>query len=184
MLRTTTALALLAALAACETSSGASGQAYWGKAGVSMVDYRVDSAQCVIQASGAQNNATVASGQNANLPDRGYSSGGNSGTSGNSGMNSGGGGLTPGGGAVTYSGTAPEGEVNQAALEQRAQEMRARRAQVDSFGACMSGRGYRPFRLTSDQAAHLATLPEGSEERRQYLYTLGADPNILAHQGS
>jgi hypothetical protein len=37
--------------------------------------------------------------------------------------------------------------------------------------------------LTPEQAAHLATLPEGSAERRTYLHSLGSDPAVIAAQG-
>jgi hypothetical protein len=45
---------------------------------------------------------------------------------------------------------------------------------------CLAMRGYSPFHLTPDEIAHLATLQAGSEERRQYLYSLGSDPQTLA----
>src|SRR5262249_41020832 len=139
-------------------------------------------AQCIIEASGAgdtqvaSNNAVDAS--QANRSSSG-GSGGSAGGGGSSGVNSGASGLSPSGGAITYSGMAPEAEVNAAALEQRRREMAERHQQVNGVGECLRGRGYREFRLTSDQAAHLATLPQGSDERRQYLYSLGTDPNVL-----
>ena len=43
-------------------------------------------------------------------------------------------------------------------------------------------RGYTEFALTPEQRAHLATLPQGSDERREYLYKLGTDPEVLKTQ--
>lgn len=46
--------------------------------------------------------------------------------------------------------------------------------------ACLVDRGYVKLPLTSEQRRHLATLPEGSDVRREYLYKLATDPATLA----
>ncbi len=48
---------------------------------------------------------------------------------------------------------------------------------------CLVGLGYRQFRLTDVQRAHLDALATGSDARQQYLYSLGSDPTVLAAQG-
>ena len=47
---------------------------------------------------------------------------------------------------------------------------------------CLAERGYRKFRLTTTQTKRLGKLKLGSEERRQYLFSLASDPQILAAQ--
>lgn len=48
---------------------------------------------------------------------------------------------------------------------------------------CLESRGYRPFRVTSEQMAGLRRLPKGTAARYHYIYRLGTDPRILASQG-
>jgi len=47
---------------------------------------------------------------------------------------------------------------------------------------CLIARGYHKFRLTAAQTKKLGKLKIGSDERRQYLYSLARDPQILASQ--
>jgi len=47
---------------------------------------------------------------------------------------------------------------------------------------CLSDRGYRRFRLTKDQARALNRLPKGSRSRHLYLHSLASDQAILASQ--
>jgi len=72
--------------------------------------------------------------------------------------------------------------VNRAAMQQRSQEMAAQRARTDALKSCLAGRGYTEFELTAEQRAELAKLPQGSDERRAYLYKLGTDEQVLAKQ--
>lgn len=55
--------------------------------------------------------------------------------------------------------------------------------QYATLEQCLSGLGYRPFRLTTAQRARLEELKAGSDERRAYLHSLAADPEVLAAQG-
>jgi hypothetical protein len=48
---------------------------------------------------------------------------------------------------------------------------------------CLKDRGYSPFRVTSDEMAHLRRLKKGTRERYQYIYSLAVDPKVLATQG-
>jgi len=47
---------------------------------------------------------------------------------------------------------------------------------------CLRQRGYVKFRLTDEQGKQLATLKKGSDERREYLHGLAADPAVLKAQ--
>jgi hypothetical protein len=47
---------------------------------------------------------------------------------------------------------------------------------------CLVDRGYRRFRLTRDQARTLNRLPKGSPSRHLYLHSLASDQAILARQ--
>ena len=47
---------------------------------------------------------------------------------------------------------------------------------------CLKGRGYSRFKLTSDQRKRLEKLHLGSVERHLYLYQLGTDPDVLKTQ--
>ena len=47
---------------------------------------------------------------------------------------------------------------------------------------CLAARGYQKFRLTAAQTKRLSKLRIGSDERRQFLYSLARDPNILSAQ--
>jgi hypothetical protein len=48
--------------------------------------------------------------------------------------------------------------------------------------SCLAGRGYQEFALTPEQRAELAKLPQGSDQRRDYLYKLGTSPEVLTQQ--
>ena len=47
---------------------------------------------------------------------------------------------------------------------------------------CLRERGYIAFRLTDDQRERLSTLDKGSDERREFLYSLASNPDVLDAQ--
>ena len=47
---------------------------------------------------------------------------------------------------------------------------------------CLRERGYVQFRLTDEQREMLSHLDKGSEERREFLYRLASNPEVLAAQ--
>jgi hypothetical protein len=49
---------------------------------------------------------------------------------------------------------------------------------------CLSERGYRKFKLTSDQRHRLSKLPIGSDARHAYLHSLASDPEVLTRQAA
>lgn len=152
----------------------------WGKEGVSMIDYQTDSILCAALAErvGSGDASHTAGGLDGkNDVARQGGAGDAAVAAGNSGGQSSSNAPSLGGG--TYSGTASTDMVSRAASQQRTQEMRMKQARLDALKSCLVERGYKEFELTPEQRAELAKLPQGSEERRQYLYKLGTDPNNL-----
>ncbi len=49
---------------------------------------------------------------------------------------------------------------------------------------CLRQKGYRKFKLTSEQRRKLSKLPIGSDARHAYLHSLAADPGVLARQAT
>jgi hypothetical protein len=58
-----------------------------------------------------------------------------------------------------------------------------KRMLVDRTGQCLANRGYSKFRLTEEQRHQLRKLKFGSDQRRVYLYNLGSNPTVLQTQG-
>jgi len=178
----TLVLCAAATIAGC-TINGSEPITAWGKQGVSMVDYRTDGGQCAVLAAtgnpntGVTNSAGGVTGSNSSAPTTVSSGSANAGSAGAST----GGSNIPGGGS-TYRESASADFVNRAAMEQRSHEMNEQRARSDALKSCLSNRGYTEFALTAAQRAELAKLPQGSEERRAYLYKLGTDPAVLNGQ--
>jgi len=153
----------------CATTST---QTAWGKAGVSKQDYGTDVGMCTGLASqhgggGPQNTAGGINGRNNS------SAGGGSGEASPSA-------AVPASG--TYSGMASADFAQRAATQQRTQQMAEQRARSDAMKSCLAERGYQEFALTAEQAAHLATLPKGSNDYLEYLYKLGSDGEIVGKQ--
>jgi hypothetical protein len=172
-------------LAGCSVNGGTPVTA-WGKKDVSMLDYRMDGGQCAVLAAthstgdNAANSAGGVNGQNSVVPASPGASGSAPSTSGSSTSSTAGGSGTATAG--TYRDTPSADYVNRAAMQQRTQEMAAQRARSDNLKTCLAGRGYTEFALTAEQRAELAKLPAGSDARRDYLYKLGTDPDVLARQ--
>ena len=156
----------------------------WGKKGVSMLDYRTDGGQCAVLAAthttdaNGNNTAGGINGQNAGAPTQAASG---SASAGSAGAGAAGGSVNPVGGG-TYRDSASADFVNRAAMQQRTQEMAAQRARSDALKSCLIGRGYTEFQLTPEQRAQLDKLPAGSDERREFLYKLGTDEEVLTRQ--
>ena len=53
---------------------------------------------------------------------------------------------------------------------------------VSNTEQCLASRGYSKFALTADQRRALTKLKAGSDARREYLYDLARDPAVLAAQ--
>jgi hypothetical protein len=167
------------------TVNGSGPQTAWGKKDVSMIEYRTDAGQCaVIAASGnpqadATKQAGGIAGQNGGVPNLPKASGSADAAKG---QQSGGTSTPAGGDGGMYRDSASADFVNRAVMEQRNKEMAVQRARHDLLRSCLANRGYSEFALTAEQRAELDKLPQGSDARRDYLYKLGTDPEILAKQ--
>lgn len=167
------------------TVNGSGLQTAWGKKDVSMLDYRTDAGQCaVLAATGkpqvdANNQAGGSSGQNGGVPNLPKASGSAEAASGGQGNST----TTPASGdGGMYRDSASSDFVNRAVTQQRNEEMAAQRARSAALKTCLVNRGYSEFALTPEQRAELDKLPQGSDARRDYLYKLGTDPEVLAKQ--
>lgn len=168
----------VAVVAACSVNT--SKTTSWGKEGVSMIDYQTDSILCATLSERAGNgDATHTAGglDGKNDVARQGGAGDAAVAAGNSGGQSSSNAPSLGGGM--YSGTASTDMAARAASQQRTQEMRIKQARLDALKSCLVERGYKEFELTPEQRAELAKLPAGSDQRREYLYKLGTDPNNL-----
>jgi hypothetical protein len=164
MTRLLLAAGIALALSGCATSAT---QTAWGKPGVSKQDYGTDVGMCT----------GLASKQNSDGQNTAGGVNGKSGGSGSSGTSDA---AIPAGGS--YSGMASSDYAQRAATQQRTREMAEQRARADALKNCLVQRGYQEFPLTTEQAAHLATLQKGSNEYLEYLYKLGSDAEIVGKQ--
>jgi hypothetical protein len=73
--------------------------------------------------------------------------------------------------------------VDMATQEELARARALRRQRQAIMDNCLAEFGFVKFGLTQEQVRVLDTLPPGDPERRRYLHSLGADPEILARQG-
>jgi ssDNA-binding replication factor A large subunit len=149
-----------------------------------MLDYRTDGGQCAIYAATAtpetvnNNVAGGIDGQNGSVPvlkEPPHNTDPNS-SSAPSGS------AFPTGGGGPYRENASPDFVTRAANQQQAREIAVQRARTQALKNCLVERGYTEFNLTAEQKAKLATLPQGSDERRIYLHTLGTDAAVLKSQ--
>lgn len=170
-------------LCACTSSGPATA---WGKEGVTMMDYRTDGGQCAVYAATAtpetieNNQAGGISGSNetARLPPPKVgpvdpTSSQPTAPTGDA-FPTGGGGVYRDGNNADY--------ASRAATQQQMREVAVAKARTQALKNCLVDRGYTEFNLTPEQKSKLATLPEGSTERREYLYKLGTDPSVLKSQ--
>ena len=152
----------------------------WGKEGVSLLDYQTDTILCgtLAQQEGPDSAAKAAGGvdgkNGAGRIPGGAENGAGAMGSGNA--------ASIGGG--TYEGHASTDYVSRAANQQRATEMQLKQARLDTLRSCLVKRGYTEFELTPAQRSELAQLPQGSAERRDYLYKLGTNPDFLKNKPS
>ncbi|MEJ0061471.1 MAG: hypothetical protein WDM79_18760 [Terricaulis sp.] len=152
-----------AALAACATAEAPAGPVLsWGKPNVTLERYWLDSAECTLRGAQAERNLPTATmsmdrqGGPIGMENRDIASD-----------------------ESTIS-------LNDSIFRARQNEMRQLRedenGRQDIVNQCLTERDYRPYRLTADQAARLATLRDGSTQRRRYLHQLGSDPAVLHAQ--
>jgi hypothetical protein len=146
----------------------------WGKAGVSLAQYRQDSIDCAVQGYNLDISNTEdakefarASHELDNIP------------GGLIVQNIGSTPATNSVDVVSWSGI-QQHIVDSVRPEERFKHIK--QMQLAKTDECLVQRGYSRFRLTEDQQRHLRHLKSGSDERRAYLYSLASDPAVLAAQ--
>lgn len=175
------AIATFAGLLTAPSHSAPAPQDSWGKAGVSLAQYRQDSLECglkghytdvantqdakeLVRASRRLDNL-----QNTFAPN----------TTGSSGS-----------GPVSTDVTGQMGQyaaIQQHVVDSARPELRFRnikKALEASTAECLVQRGYSKFTLTDDQRRTLRKLKPGSDQRRAYLHALASNPLVLQSQRS
>jgi hypothetical protein len=145
----------------------------WGKAGISLDQYRRDAIACGLHASGSDLEGTdpakamvVASRRIENDP--------------NGGPNAVQDGTQPPGAA--YDALGSSGSTASVTEMANRQIGKAGDILKRELERCLAGLGYHPFKLTGEQKRKLARLPAGSDARHAYLHSLASNPDILEHQ--
>jgi hypothetical protein len=172
---TALSVAMLVAAPAQARLVGAGIGKSWGKAGVSLAQYRADAIACgehaadtdlagtdparalVIASRMIDNNAQYIPGAVVD-PQAGPSAAA---------------------GALDSAGTTPNAIRM---IDPQRQVAKAGDILHTALDRCLAARGYREFRLTRDQRRRLAHLPLGSDARHSYLHSLASDPDVLARQ--
>lgn len=147
----------------------------WGKAGVTLAQYRADAIQCSQNAAGTDLSNTdpakalvLGSRMIANDP-------------------------TVGAGATvdpTAGPSAAPDALQGAGSSPSVMQMIGPDRQIAKAGdileraeeRCLRGKGYRKFKLNTEQRHRLSKLPLGSDARRAYLHSLASDPDVLTRQ--
>ena len=168
---------LMFMLVMSSASAAPAPQDSWGKAGVSLAQYRQDAVDCAT----AGYNLDISKTEDAQAFVRASRQLDN----------------IPGGGTVqiTSAPGSPDNNSINAMLdfsdteqhiidsvhpEQRFREIK--KMQLSKVDDCLVQRGYSKFRLNGEQRHRLSKLKFGSDQRREYLYRLASDPNVLASQ--
>lgn len=125
----------------------------WGKAGVSLADYRADAIACARQAVAID----VSHSEAAKI-------------------------LVLASSRIDYASNPAEIADDVAAARPERQFEEVSDIQHKALADCLTAHGYQRFSLTKAQRKHLAKLKPGSDERRAYLHGLASDPDILAAQ--
>src|SRR5947209_19715526 len=176
------AIALLALVVPASANSAPAPEESWGKAGVSLAQYRQDALECALKGHYLDISTTddakafIKASRQLDAVTTGASA---PAVAGANGMGS----------STTDSSVDQMVEyanqqqhiVESVRPEQRFHSIK--RMLVDRTGQCLSNRGYSKFRLTEDQRRQLHKLKFGSDERRVYLYNLGTNPTVLQTQG-
>lgn len=138
------------------------GDTSWGKAGVTLADYKADALACGLKG----HNTDVADTEAAAVLKRASSD-----------LRSNEANLVNES-AETQLGTVLTSAriVEGARPAKRFREVKA--VQLDAVSRCLSERGYIRFRLSEAEAAQLKRLARGSEARRQFLHALASRANV------
>lgn len=149
----------------------------WGKAGVSLAQYRQDSVECATEGYNLDISQTedaqvfVRATRELQIVPSGLiiaNIGGPLGGAGNS-VN-----------VVANWAGVQQHIVDSTRPEERFKNIK--QMQLAKTDQCLVSRGYSKFRLTDEQRSRLRKLKFGSDERRAYLYSLASNPAVLQSQ--
>jgi hypothetical protein len=174
------AIPLLALVLPASANSAPAPEESWGKAGVSLTQYRQDALDCALKGHYTDISKTDDAKAFVNASRQ---------------LDA----VTQGASAPTTTGASATGPNSTDSVDQMARfadqqqhivssirpEQRfhsIKKMLVDLTGECLASRGYSRFRLTDDQRHQLRKLKFGSEERRVYLYNLASNPVVLQTQ--
>jgi hypothetical protein len=156
----------------------------WGKAGISLNQYRADAVECgragyYLDISRTEDAKAFvrASKQLELLPTAGLASTTTTTTTSASAIGDGTNDATAQ--AIGFAGTQQHIIDNVRPKERMHDLEQLLQATVDR---CLAGRGYSKFRLTDDQRRQLRRLKLGSEQRHTFLYQLASSPAVLQTQ--
>jgi hypothetical protein len=175
------AIPLLALVLPASANSAPASEESWGKAGVSLAQYRQDALECALKghyldiSKSDDARAFVKASRQLDAVTTGASAPNTTGASG-TGPNS----TNAMDQMVEYA-NQQQHIVESVRPEERFHSIK--RMLVDRTAQCLASRGYSKFRLTEEQRHRLRKLKVGSEERRVYLYNLGSNPAVLQSQG-
>jgi hypothetical protein len=172
---------LLALILPASANSAPAPEESWGKAGVSLAQYRKDALDCALNGHYTDISKTddakafVTASRQLDAVTNGASAPNITGASGG-GPNS-----TDSIDQIARYADQQQHIVSSVRPEQRFHSIK--RMLVDRTDQCLASHGYVKFRLTDEQRHQLRKLKFGSEERRVYLYNLGSNPAVLQSQG-
>lgn len=175
--------ALLSFAAAAPAVAAPAPETSWGKAGVSLADYRADATRCLtlvehMDLRGTEPANALVSG--TRRIDSIYAqAGGEFGAAGQPVGQSG-----PSGPAAASNAVQPGSQVMNVVEFTRPQHRinQVRALMRVTMDACLTELGYSRFRLTDAQREELSRLRYGRPERHAFLHRLASDPAILAAQ--
>jgi hypothetical protein len=180
-MRTSFAIPLMALGLPAVANSAPAPQDSWGKAGVSLAQYRQDSIDCALKGHYTDISKTddakafVKASKQLDAITTGASSASVTGASG-TGPNS-----TDSMDQMVLYANQQQHIVESVRPEQRFHSIK--RTLLSVTEQCLASRGYSKFRLTDEQQHRLRKLKFGSDARRTYLYSLASDPAVLQSQG-
>ena len=161
---------------ATSASGSEAPQDSWGKAGVSLEQYRQDSVDCAVEGY----NLDISKSEDArafvrasreldSVPEPVITQTGAAGPNGTNTVN------------VMADFANIQGHIiDNLRPDQRFKSIK--QMQLATISACLTQRGYLKFRLTQEQRRRLDKLKLGSDQRREYLYSLASNASILASQ--
>ena len=175
------AIPLVALVLPASVNSAPAPEESWGKAGVSLAQYRQDALECALKGHYLDISKTddakafVKASRQLDA-------------------------VTTGASAPTTTGASATGPNSTNSIDQMAEYANQqqhivdsvrpeerfhniKRMLVDRTGQCLANRGYSKFLLTEEQRHKLRKLKFGSDERRTYLYNLASNPGVLQTQG-